>query len=425
MSHLSALRERLRTSLWFIPSIFALAALIGGLALIEIDRRLQTDGSAFYLYGGTPEGARNFLSTIAQSMLTFTGLVFTVTMLVLQLASSQLSPRVLRTFLADRQNQVVLGLFVATFIFTLVVLRDVRSTEGQEFVPSIAIWTAFVLLGASVGAFIYYINHMAHAIRASSVIANIADDTEAAIDRVYPAGRDDRKPPVREDLEGLRAGREWRNITSESVGSVVDVDEDSIVNSAEEADALVELVPRVGDFVARGTPLFRVGGGIGGEDAKEFDDRLRGAVTFGRERTMQQDPAFGFRQLVDVGARALSPGTNDPTTCVQAIDRLHDLLLQLAERPFPSPLLTDEAGRPRVIIRHAGWEEFVRLAVDELRLYGERHVRVVQRLKVMLESVAERCPPDRVAIVRVELNRLQQQLASLSEELGEFEAYRG
>ena len=210
-----------------------------------------------------------------------------------------------------------------------------------------------------------------------------------------------------------------------AVGSVVDVDEDSIVNSAEEADALVELVPRVGDFVARGTPLFRVGGGIGGEDAKEFDDRLRGAVTFGRERTMQQDPAFGFRQLVDVGARALSPGTNDPTTCVQAIDRLHDLLLQLAERPFPSPLLTDEAGRPRVIIRHAGWEEFVRLAVDELRLYGERHVRVVQRLKVMLESVAERCPPDRVAIVRVELNRLQQQLASLSEELGEFEAYRG
>jgi uncharacterized membrane protein len=326
VTHFSALSERLRTSLWFIPSLFALAALIGGLVLIEVDRRLQTDGSAFYLYGGTPEGARNVLSTIAQSMLTFTGLVFTVTMLVLQLASSQLSPRVLRTFLADRQNQVVLGLFVATFIFTLVVLRDVRSTEGQEFVPSIAIWTAFVLLGASVAAFIYYINHMAHAIRASSVIANIAEDTEAAIDRVYPTEPDDQRPPVREDLEGLRAGRQWRAIASESAGSIVDVDKDSIIGNAEEADALVELVPRVGDFVARGTPVFRVSGGPGGEDRKQFDDHLRNDVTFGRERTMQQDPAFGFRQLVDVGARALSPGTNDPTTCVQAIDRLHDLL---------------------------------------------------------------------------------------------------
>jgi uncharacterized membrane protein len=185
---LAALLERLRLRLWFIPSLFAIGAAIAAVVLITIDRALADDGLAIIRFGGTAEGARSVLSTVAQSMLTFTGLVFTITMLVLQLAANSLSPRVMRTFLRDRQNQVVLGLFVATFVFTLLVLREVRAPDGDDgFVPGLSIWASFALLLASVGAFIYYIDHMAHAIRASTVIGNIAQETREAIDDRYPA----------------------------------------------------------------------------------------------------------------------------------------------------------------------------------------------------------------------------------------------
>ncbi len=412
MRRLVALREHLRTSLWFIPSLFALAALLGGLVLIELDRQLQVEGSAFYLYGGSPEGARSVLSTIAQSMLAFTGLVFTVTMLVLQLASSQLSPRVLRTFLADRNNQVVLGLFVATFIFTLVVLRDVRSADGSEFVPAISVWVSFILLGASVAAFVYYINHMAHAIRATSVITSIAAETRSAIDRIYPAAGSDEGVAGSNGQAELQRTDSGRTVEATDGGYLVDADERSLVRHATEWRALIELVPAVGEFVAVGMPLFRVSGDDPGADRTGHDAVLRRSVTFGQERTMQQDAAFGFRQLVDVAARALSPGTNDPTTCIQAIDRLHELLLQLVDRPVPSSLVLDQAGALRLIARRAGWDLFVRLAVDELLYYGRDHVRVLERLESMLKSVAQRCPADRLAVVRVQMGLVEQRLAA-------------
>ncbi|HVL52797.1 MAG TPA: DUF2254 family protein, partial [Vitreimonas sp.] len=189
MLALQQARERLRTSLWFVPGLFAVGAVALAVLALAVDDRISADpGGLLFLYGGTAEGARSVLSTIAQSMLTFTGLVFTITMLVLQLASSQLSPRVMRTFLRDRSNQVVLGFFVATFVYTLLVLRDVRAAVdgGEGFVPGLSIWIAFALLLTSVAAFIYYIDHMAHAIRASTVISNIANETEQAIERLYP-----------------------------------------------------------------------------------------------------------------------------------------------------------------------------------------------------------------------------------------------
>jgi len=204
---LQQVAERLRSSLWFVPALFALGAFLLALVALAIDDGLSPDpGQLFFLYGGTAEGARSMLSTIAQSMLTFTGLVFTITMLVLQLASSQLSPRVMRTFLRDRSNQVVLGFFVATFVYTLAVLRDVRaSVNGDEgFVPGLSIWIAFALLLTSVGAFIYYIDHMAHAIRANTVISNIAKESEQALDRLYPE-RAAQGKPERPALESIPA----------------------------------------------------------------------------------------------------------------------------------------------------------------------------------------------------------------------------
>ena len=390
--------ERLRSSLWFVPALFALGAFLLALVALAIDDGLSPDpGQLFFLYGGTAEGARSMLSTIAQSMLTFTGLVFTITMLVLQLASSQLSPRVMRTFLRDRGNQVVLGLFVATFVYTLAVLRDVRtSVNGDEgFVPGLSIWIAFTLLLASVGAFIYYIDHMAHAIRANAVISSIAKECEQALDRLYPE-RAAQGKPERPALGAIPASLVLK---ARRAGVVVGVDEARLLAVIEHADRRAELAFAVGDFVPFGSALVRLSGRWDRDAAEE----VYKAITLGDERTLQQDAAFGFRQLVDVAMRALSPGTNDPTTAVQALDRLHDLLRRLVEREIPSPNRADATGVVRLVAPRPGWNEYVELAIDEIRLAGEGQLQVSRHLRHMLTDLLEVAPPHRQAVLRREL----------------------
>jgi uncharacterized membrane protein len=398
MIQLRSLRERLRSSLWFVPAVFAVAAIGLALLLLTIDDALADDTDVFFLYGGTAEGARSVLSTIAQSMLTFTGLVFTITMLVLQLASSQLSPRVMRTFLRDRGNQVVLGLFVATFLYTLVVLREVRTAVGDDdgFVPGVSIWVSFALLLASVGAFVYYIDHMAHAIRASTVIANIANETLAAIERLYPEQLlDDASVPP----EGRPTPPADYALEAPRAGIVVAVDEAKLLATVGDGDRSMELVPAIGDFVPAGAPLARLAGTWDREARKAAQE----AVGLGDERTLQQDAAFGLRQLVDVAVRALSPGTNDPTTAVQALDRLHDLLRRLVDRHIPSPERRDDAGNLRLVLPRPGWNEYVELAVDEIRLAGAEQIQVGRRLRHMLEDLLSVAPANRQAILRREL----------------------
>ena len=390
MVWLSSIREALRLSLWFVPAVFAVAAFVLALVLMAVDQSLGREPESVpFMFGGTADGARSVLSTIAQSMLTFTGLVFTITMLVLQLASSQLSPRVMRTFLRDRGNQVVLGMFTATFVFTLLVLREVRNPSAGDpgFVPAVSTWTAFVLLLASVGAFIWYIDHMAHAIRASTVITSIWSETVGAIERLYPERIGEDAPPP----DGLPdPGAPAVILKADRAGVLVTVDEDALLRATAEPGRLLELVPAVGDFVPAGAPLAR----LWGPWDREGGDHVRGAVGLNAERTLDQDAAFGFRQLVDIAVRALSPGTNDPTTAVQALDRIHDLLRRLAERRFPSPVRVVD-GRPRLVLRRPAWDDYLRLALDEIRLAGESQIQVLRRLRAVLDDLAEVAPPAR------------------------------
>ena len=401
MRRLQSIREHIRVSLWFLPAIFALGAGLVAFILLNLDRHLSREATLFFLYGGTAEGARNVLSTIAQSMLTFTGLVFTITMLVLQLASTQLSPRVMRTFLRDRGNQAVLGLFVATFVYTLVVLREVRSgvDGGAGFVPGLSIWVAFALLLASVASFIYYIDHMAHSIRASTVIANIAGETEQAIERLYPepvadpSSDDPRRETETDAGVVLKAPR---------AGLLVSVDQGKLLGAAAEGDRRVEVLRAMGDFLPHDADLARLSGGWDGEGR----DAVRDAFGLGDERSLEQDAAFGFRQLVDIALRALSPGTNDPTTAVQALDRLHDLLRRLVRREIPSPMRRDESQLVRLVLPRPGWDEYVQLTIDEIRLAGERQIQIGRRLRYLLEDLLAVAPAHRVPVLRRELELL-------------------
>jgi uncharacterized membrane protein len=399
-----AIRERLRLSLVFIPAVFAVGAALLAIAIVALDHQLAHENTnAVFGFGGTAEGSRAVLSTIAQSMLTFTGLVFTITMLVLQLASSQLSPRVMRTFLRDRTNQVVLGLFVATFVYTLFVLREVRSPVGDDigFVPALAVGVAFVLLFASVAAFIFYIDHMAHAIRASSVIVSIWSETAQAIDRKYGDSADQQD----ETKRALPDRPPDITVPSPRSGVAVTIDADTLVRTASESGGVLSVVPRVGDFVAQGMPLFRLW------DA--WDDRsidkAREAVGFAAERTLDQDVAFGFRQLVDVATRALSPGTNDPTTAVQALDRIHDLLRRLEASDFPSGVHRDSADSARVVIREPTWDDYVGLGLDEIRVAGAGQIQIVQRMREILSDLSAVAPPDRQPPLRHQLALLDRQ----------------
>lgn len=397
----SSLREAVSTSLWFLPAVLVVLVIVLAVISLAIDRsdvRVPVVG-----FTGSPESARSVLSAIAGAIASLTALVFSVTVVVLQLASSQYSPRVLRTFLRDRRSQSVLGVFLATFTYAMITLRAVRGSTGDTgnvaYVPQLSVSLAFGFTLLSLALFVFYIHHIAQSMQASSVVAQVVDETRDAIDRLYPvAGEDAEVPPSHVEfappLRVLRA--------QGYSGYLQAVDEDALLQAACEHDVAIRLVPTVGDFVAEGTPLFETAGTL--PDAAEAE--LRSNVTLGRRRTVQQDVAFGFRQLVDIAEKALSPGINDPTTAVQALDRLEQLLLLLATRQLPSPARADDAGVVRLVLPRPGWESYVRLAFDEIRQYGGGSIQVTRRLRAVAEEIAAAVPPHRRGAVEEQLRLL-------------------
>lgn len=379
----------IRSKLWLIPGVTALGAFVAVRALVAVDHALQGDREAWFLFGGTTDGAREVVSTIASAMMTFTGLVFSITILVLQLASGQFSPRVLRTFLEDRNTHVTMATFVGTFVFAIALLPAIRSStdDAGEFVPALSVFVVFLLVLASVGVFIQYIHHIAHSIRAVTIIKRVATETREAIENMYPEGAADH----------VGAPIAWRPTTAPRVithrgtaGVLAAVEDEALLRLAHEADAVIEVVPMVGDFVVTGGVIVRCWPAEARELACAAD-----ALTIQAERTPHQDPMFGFRQLVDIAERALSPGINDPSTAVQALDEIHDLLRRLVTRGFPSPVRIDREGTPRLVLPRPGWDAYVHLALDEIRQYGAGSIQIARRLRALLDDCLAVAPPDR------------------------------
>ena len=376
-------RLRLRDRFWALPLLCAAVAAALGLILSELDDTFDTSLNLPFLFGGGPEGARALLSAITTSMISFTGLVFSITIVVLQLTSSQFSPRVLRNFLQDRFNQLALGVFVATFVYALVVLRAVRGTaQIDPFVPQLAVTTAFAFLLASVVVFLGYIHHIAQSIRAATIITHIGRDTRAMVERRHP-------PDAGAAYPAKLPEGPAHCVPAERPGVIVRVDDDELLRLAEQHHVTVRLRRAVGEFVPAGAPLLDVYG-VESPD----DDRLRAAVEIGDERTLGEDVGFGMRQLVDIAERALSPGINDPTTAVQVIDQLHDLLRRLATRRLTARRRWTAAGRLAVDIPQPDFGEYLALAVDEIIHWGADIERIQRRLRVMLHDLLDAARPD-------------------------------
>ena len=384
----TGIRESIRSGLWFIPAVSALVAVITAIVVIAIDAAIGPSEQTWFAFRGGPSSAQLALTVIAGAVLSFTAVVFSITILVLQLASSQFSPRVLRAFLQDRGSKVALGGFIATFLFAIIVLMAVRDGgPGREaFVPGDAVTLAFAQVFATIVAFVYYANHIAHSIRVVNIIESVARETRQAIDDNFPVdgpeAPTDVEPPSGPPVQVIRTG---------VAGVLTGIDVDDLIAVASHHDCVLRLVPVVGDYLPGGAVVFEVHGGEGNVRPAEA---LR-HVGLGVERTMYQDVSFGFRQLIDIAEKALSPAINDPTTAVQSIDRIHDLLRRLAVRPMPSGFLLSNSGRLRVVVSAPRWSDFVSLGFAEIRQFGGRSMQVDRRLRAALLDLLEVAPPDR------------------------------
>lgn len=401
--------DRLWGPFWAVPVACSLAAVVLGLGLPQLEEAL--DVTVPYVFQGGPEGARGLLGTIATGMISMTGLVFSITMVILQLASSQFTPRVLGGFLESRITQFTLGVFIASFVFALAVTRSVRGDYGDisAFVPKSSVTLAFLLVLASVGCFLAFIHHITTSIQVSHVISRIGDRSLELAEALYPGTEDD---------EGTGFAPTWSPdpgtprvaVSSEDGhGVITQVDYERLTDLGRELDVVVLIDREVGQFLAEGQHLFRV---WGVEQLEEADRaRLWSTITLAHERQMRQDVGFGIRQLVDIAERALSPGINDPTTAVKVIDELHRVLRHLVRRESPSPYIADEDGRVRVVHRPQSIEGHLSLAVDEISHYGEDTLQVPQRLREMLEDLQD------VALDRYR-SWLEQALERLAEPTG-------
>jgi uncharacterized membrane protein len=384
---------RVRDGYWLIPAACLVAAGLLALAMVQLDTSLQQRGSVLAFTGG-PESARSLLSTISTSMLTLTALVFSITMVVLQLASSQFSPRALPTFLRDRQNQLTLGVFLATYVYALLALRQIRGTDqsDEQFVPGVTIGVAFVLVLVSLGFFVAAIHHVATSIQVTTIVQRIARQGHRAIDRLREDGADD------DAREGRTAPAGWQAVPSRVIhaghaGTLASVDARRLVARAARDGLVAEVLRRPGDFVAAGQPLLLL------HDVGQRDDVdegwWRGAVRLVGDPVEDGDASSALRQLVDIAERALSPGMNDPSSAVHCIDRLHDLLRALATCPDPQVWHTDDAGQLRLVTPQRQWADHVGMVLDELRLWGAGSLQVRTRLEGMVEDLLTVVPPER------------------------------
>lgn len=382
--------DTLRTQLWPVPVLaVALAVFLGtGLPALdsELDGELPANATAL-LFSGGPEAARSVLQAISGSLITVTSLTFSLTVVTLQLASSQFSPRLLRTFSSDRFVHATLALFLAAFAFALTVLRSVRD-EGNgntAFVPEISVSVAFVLAMASVIGLVLFLAHLTREIRVETMLRRVNMETQQTIDRVLPEDR----PAVGPEPAPTPG---MFHIRATSSGFLTSLDKDSLFKAAVETGAVVRIDRQPGSSLVEGVPFAvawpsEPGKAFTQTERDELAKAVNDAVSTGFERTNVQDVGFGFRQLVDVAARALSPGINDPTTAVHVIGHLSVLLCRLARRNLGAEHLTDRDGRVMVVITLPDLSDLLELGMNQITHYGATDPAVAARLLNMLQEL--------------------------------------
>jgi uncharacterized membrane protein len=383
--------EYLRGALWVMPTVAVLIALALGKALASV----EVPDDAAFVFQGTPDDARTLLITITGTLATVIALVLGLTVVALQLASTQFSPRLLRNFMRDRVNQVVLSVFVASFTYSTAGLFTVGVSAGErvEDYPRLAVSFALVLLFVSLLMLVFFIHHLAHSIQIDEVQRKVERSTLRVIEHDLPtegvSGDPEPVPP-----DGAVAVPAYRS------GYVQTLHPEFLLPVAADRDLVVLGTRMVGEYVVMGSPLLWVWRGDAGQeppDAEPVRRVVHGVVRIGFERTAEQDVAFGVRQLADIAVKALSPAINDPYTAIQSLEHLGVVLASLAGRRLGNQFVSDAAGVRRVIIPGRDLAYFLDLATGQIRRYGCAEPRVDRALLRVLENTGAFCvnPDDR------------------------------
>jgi uncharacterized membrane protein len=381
--------EDLRDSFWFLPALMVIGAIGLSFTMIRLDQATADQTwvtSLSWTFSRGPEGSRAVLSTVAASMMTIASVTFSITIVALQLASTQFGPRLLRNFMRDRGNQVAIGTFIATFTYCLLVLRTVNGTDAEPFVPHLSVTVGLFLALASLGVLIYFVHHAAESIQAENVIGEVSRELQRAIDRLYPEqlGESPRVEPTVGRKASKYAAAEASAISSPASDYLQSIDLDRLLVLSHEHDLLLTVLQRPGKFCFRGGSLLEA------RPRERVDEgaaeALQKCFYFGPRRTLAQDVEYAIDQLVEVAVRALSPGVNDPFTAVNCVDRLGAALCALAEREFPSRFRFDGQGILRVVTDTSTASGIIEACFDQIRQAAEGNVSLTIRL---LETIAE------------------------------------
>jgi uncharacterized membrane protein len=380
-----------RDALWFLPTISAMVGIALAIGLVYLDDRLDErlelrSIRSPWLFGAGTDGARGVLTSIAGSVMTVLGTAFSITIVGLQLASSQFTPRVLRQFTGDRINQAVLAAYIGTFTYCLLVLRTIQdSTDDRpSFVPVISVTVAIVLALVCIFMLILFIHHMSQQMQVSYILHRAADDALGLVDSYF---REDAEHTPHSTQRDYARGQ-GHDVLSNSVGYLQHYDFEHLLSTATSNDLTIRMLVPMGAYLNQGQTIARIWTASDAEvDIDAAGRAVRAAFVTGSERTLNADLPLGVRQVADIALKALSPGINDPTTATLAMDRLSDILIAAGQKSPPERILY-VGDRPAVFLPRIGFNELTNIAFTQVRHYGKADLVVMLHLVRTIERVA-------------------------------------
>ena len=383
--------KELGATFWFLPVLIISFSILLSISLVYVDSiiTIPREGWIRFFLVESSDSARSILSTISSAMMGVAGTVFSITLVVLTLASSQFGPRLIKNFMYVRLNQVVLGLYISTFLYCLLVLNSISDSDGYTFIPSISILVAIIATAANIVLLIIFIHQIAISIQADKVVSDISESMFKQVKKLFPEKMGEEKENG-ENIDATAAASSYQNqtsIKSPSSGYLQYIDSETLIEIVSGQDALLELFYRPGKHLVKGVEI-----GVlfsNGNCKKNEFEKIFNQFIIGKTKTSQQDLEFSIQQMVEIAARALSPGVNDPYTAITCIDNLTSILCYLAEAKFPSKYRYDEEGNLRVIADTLDFEGILDTAFNQIRQFSEDSPAVIIRMMEALTTIYE------------------------------------
>lgn len=383
--------KELGATFWFLPVLIISFSVLLAFSLVYLDNSItiSREGWIRFFLVESADSARSILSTISSAMMGVAGTVFSITLVVLTLASSQFGPRLIKNFMYVRLNQVVLGLYISTYLYCLLVLNSISGSNGYTFIPSISILVAIIAAVVNIILLIIFIHQIAISIQADKVVSDISESVFKQVKKLFPEKIGEEKENEENvDTTAAIAGYQNRtSIKSPKSGYLQYLDGEGLIKIITKHDALFELYYRPGKHLVKDAEI-----GVlftNGEFEKNEFEKIFNPFVIGKTKTSQQDLEFSIQQMVEIAARALSTGVNDPYTAITCIDNLTSIMCYLAEAKFPSKYRFDEGGNLRVIADTLDFEGILDTAFNQIRQFSDDSPAVIIKMMEALTTIYE------------------------------------